>query len=161
MTSSESTIRVVPFTDDRAAAFEALNREWIERFFRLEESDVEVLRNPQGLIIEGGGQVFFAVDGDEAVGTVAAVRTAADTFELAKMAVRPSHQGHGLGALLVRAAIDYATAAGASKMFLDTNSSLTTAIRLYERHGFAHAPRPGASPYVRSDVYMELVLNRP
>lgn len=160
MTTSGSTIRIVPFTSDRKEAFEALNREWIERFFRLEESDVKVLRDPQGKVLDGGGQIFFAVDGDEAVGTVAAVRTAVDTFELAKMAVRPSHQGHGLGALLVRAAIDYAAAAGATKMFLETNSSLTTAIRLYERHGFAHAPRPGASPYARSNVYMELPLNQ-
>lgn len=153
-------MRIVPFTVDRAAAFESLNREWIERFFRLEESDLKVLRDPQRQILDDGGQIFFAIDGDDAVGTVAAVRTAFDTFELAKMAVRPSHQGHGLGAMLVRAAIDYATAAGATTMFLDTNSALTTAIRLYARHGFVHATRSGPNPYERSDVYMELRLKR-
>ena len=41
-----STIRVVPFTSERAEAFESLNREWIERFFRMEESDRKVLRDP-------------------------------------------------------------------------------------------------------------------
>lgn len=160
MTHSAPAIHIVPFTADRAAAFESLNREWIERFFRLEESDLKVLLDPQRQILDAGGQIFFAIDGDEPVGTVAAVRTAPDTFELAKMAVRPSHQGHGLGALLVRAAIDYATAAGATTMFLDTNSALTTAIRLYERHGFVHTPRPYPSSYERSNVYMELLLTR-
>lgn len=157
--STASTVRVVPFTSERAEAFESLNREWIERFFRMEESDIKVLRDPQRYILDGGGQIFFAVDGEDAVGTVAAVQTAPDVFELAKMGVSPSHQGHGIGERLVRAAIDYARASGATMMFLDTNSALHSAIRLYERLGFVHATRPTPSVYERSDVYMELRLN--
>lgn len=154
-------IRIVTFTPERAFAFESLNREWIERFFRIEDSDLKVLRDPQRHILDGGGQIFFALDGDDAVGTVAAVRTAPDVFELAKMGVKPSHQGRGIGELLVRAAIEYAAATGAAKMFLDTNDTLGTAIRLYERLGFVHAPRSTPSVYERSNVYMELSLMRP
>src|SRR5438093_532159 len=70
----------------------------------------------------------------------------------------PSHQNRGLGERLASAVIDYARAAGAELVFLETNSALPTAIRLYERLGFAHVPRPHPSAYARSDVYMELRL---
>ena len=74
------------------------------------------------------------------------------------MGVSPSHQGQGIGERLVRAAIEYARASGATMMFLDTNSALHSAIRLYERLGFVHATRPTPSVYERSNVYMELQL---
>jgi GNAT superfamily N-acetyltransferase len=81
-------------------------------------------------------------------------------FELAKMAVRPSHQGRGLGERLGRAAIQHARERGAATIFLETNDMLQNAIRLYARLGFVHAPRPHPSPYVRSNVYMELRLSK-
>jgi GNAT superfamily N-acetyltransferase len=117
-----------------------------------------MLRNPQTYILDGGGQIFFALDGDEAIGTVASARVSDTTFELAKMAVSPSHQGRGLGRLLGEAAIAYARSQGATMMFLDTSSKLPTAIALYERLGFRHTPPPEPSRYARSDVYMELRL---
>jgi hypothetical protein len=41
------TIRVEPFRDDLGPHFEKLNLEWIERHFRVEERDREVLGNPR------------------------------------------------------------------------------------------------------------------
>jgi putative acetyltransferase len=152
-------VAVVPFRPELAAAFASLNRDWIERFFRLEPTDLEVLGDPEGAIIEPGGQVFFALDGDVPVGTVAAARVSETVFELAKMAVAPSHQGRGLGERLGRAAIDFAWGAGARLLFLETNSRLSTAVRLYERLGFTHAVPPHPSQYARADVYMELRLD--
>ena len=43
-------------------------------------------------------------------------------------------------------------------IFLETNSSLTNAVRLYQRLGFVHATPPHHSEYARADVYMELQL---
>ena len=41
------------------------------------------------------------------------------------------------------------------ELFLESNSALTPALRLYAANGFVHAPRPdGSSHYKRSDVYM-------
>ncbi len=155
-----AAITIIPFRDDLAPAFARLNQEWIERFFRMEESDLKTLQNPHGAVLAGGGQIFFALDGDTPVGAVAAVHTSAGVYELAKMAVSPSHQGRGIGEMLGHAAIDYALAQRAEMMFLETNSVLGPAIRLYERLGFAHAQRPAPSAYERSDVYMELRFDR-
>ena len=151
-------LSIVPFSPRLAAWFASLNQAWIEQYFRMEPADLEVLSDPEGAIIEKGGQIFFALDGEAAVGTVAAVRKGDTAFELAKMAVAPSHQGRGLGDRLGRAVIDYARNAGAQLLFLETSSRLPTAIRLYERLGFVHATPPRPSPYARSDVYMELRL---
>ena len=74
------------------------------------------------------------------------------------MAVSPSHQGRGLGERLGREVIEFARVEGASLVYLETNSALANAIRLYERLGFVHAVRPIPSEYARADVYMELRL---
>jgi ribosomal protein S18 acetylase RimI-like enzyme len=89
------------------------------------------------------------------------LRASATTFELAKMAVTPACQGRGLGERLGREAIAFARRAGAARLFLETNSSLPTAIRLYERLGFVRAEAPVPSPYARADVYMEIDLRQP
>ena len=151
-------LTIVPFRPDLAAAFTQLNREWIERLFQLEPADLKTLEHPATSIIAPGGQIFFALDGTEPVGTAAAVRESADRFELAKMAVRPSHQGHGLGQRLGEAVIEFARESDAATVFLLTNSSLHGAIRLYQRLGFAHRPLPPSTGYARADVFMELEL---
>jgi len=153
-------VTIVPFKPSLGPAFSALNRAWIERFFRLEAADRELLDHAEEAIIRPGGQIFFAMDGETAVGTVAAIRTAPDTFELGKMAVDPAHQGRGLGEQLGKAVIDFCAEKGAALIYLETNSLLATAIRLYERLGFIHAVRPAPSEYERADVYMEYRLPR-
>jgi len=149
---------IVPFRPDLAPAFGELNRAWIERLFCMEEADRKVLEHPEEAIIRPGGQIFYAMDGNEPVGTVAAIRVTPTTYELAKMAVSPEYRGHGLGERLGRAVVDFARGAGAELLFLETNSSLANAIRLYQRLGFVHATPPHPSEYARADVYMELRL---
>ncbi|MBQ8531702.1 MAG: hypothetical protein IJ430_11195 [Parabacteroides sp.] len=38
--------------------FIRLNREWIEKFFHLELSDLKILGDPEGKIIRTGGEIF-------------------------------------------------------------------------------------------------------
>lgn len=148
-------MQIVEFQPQYAAAFTELNRDWIERLFRIEPADLKVLDHPLEAVINPGGGILFALDGETPVGTVALLPDAPATFELAKMAVAPSHQGQGLGEALGRAAIAWAIGHGARTLFLVTNSSLTGAIRLYQRLGFVHRPMPAHSEYARADVYME------
>jgi hypothetical protein len=88
------------------------------------------------------------------------LRAADGRFELAKMAVATTHQRRGVGELLGRACSDWAAGHGACTVFLETNSALDNAIRLYERLGFRHVPRPTPSDYARSDVYMEMCMHK-
>lgn len=149
-------MRIVPFAPHLAPAFTALNRAWIERLFTLEAADLKVLNDPQAAILDRGGQIFFALDGETPVGTAAAIRVSRGRYELAKMAVDPGHQGAGLGFRLGQAVINWVRLEGAQTLFLVTNSSLGGAIRLYQRLGFLHAPLPPGSEYARADVYMEI-----
>ena len=154
-------IEVVPFRREYAGDFRRLNLEWIERLFRIEAPDLKVLDDPERAIIAPGGMIFFALDGETVVGTVAMIRVEAGRCELAKMAVASSHQRRGIGELLGRACRDWAAENGVESVFLETNSQLGNAIRLYERLGFRHAPFPHPPDYARGDVYMVMTVERP
>ena len=149
-------ITVVPFRSDLAGEFRRLNLEWIERLFAVEAADRKVLDDPERSIIAAGGQIYFAMDGAQAVGTVAMIRVTPVRYELAKMAVAATHQRRGIGEMLGALGIAWARLAGAEVIFLETNSALGNAIRLYERLGFRHAVDPNPTEYARADVYMEL-----
>ena len=155
-----SRITVVPFHRDLAVEFRRLNLDWIERLFAIEEPDRKVLDDPEQAIVAKGGMIFFALDGDAVVGTVAMIRSDDARHELAKMAVATSHQRRGIGELLGLACKDWATREGVRTIFLVTNSRLSNAIRLYERLGFCHAVDPHPSDYARADVYMELAIDQ-
>ncbi len=154
-------ILIVPFRRELAPAFQRLNLAWIERLFAVEEADRKLLGDPERAIIAPGGQIFFALEAGEPIGTVAMLRYSAVRYELAKMAVASSHQRRGIGEKLGAAAIAFARNAGAETVFLLTNSRLSGAIRLYERLGFRHAPDPDPPEYARADVYMELPIGVP
>ena len=151
-------MQIVPFSAELAPAFADLNREWIERLFAIEAADLKVLNDPEA-IITAGGQIFFALDEDTAIGTAAVIAWSPTRVELAKMAVAPRHQGRGIGQVLGQRAIDWARDVyRAETMFLETNSRLVGAIRLYERLGFVRRPMPEHSDYARADVFMDMAF---
>jgi GNAT superfamily N-acetyltransferase len=160
MEAGSRVIAIVPFRSELAGAFRRLNLDWIERLFEVEAADRKVLDDPEARIVAPGGQIFFALEGEAAVGTVAMIFVQAGRFELAKMAVAASHQKRGIGERLGAAGISWARAAGAGSIFLQTNSRLADAIRLYERLGFRHAVDPDPPEYARADVYMEMPIGQ-
>jgi len=143
-----------------AVAFRRLNEEWIRRFFVLEPKDIQTLGDPEGTIIDSGGKIFMAVREGEVVGCCALLAMRPGEFEVVKMAVTESYQRIGAGRRLLEKAIAEARASGATRLYLETNSKLQPAIRLYESLGFRHLPpeRVPTSPYARADVFMELLL---
>lgn len=156
--TTDITIRL--FQPDDAEAFRTLNEAWITRFFALEDSDRKVLGDPQGAIIDKGGQILMAIAGHQAVGAVALQRVDAATLELAKMTVSETLRGTGLGRRLMDAAIAQARVMQAKTLYLESNTSLKPAISLYEAVGFRVLAEEegGASPYARCNIRMELVL---
>ncbi|MEO1582688.1 MAG: GNAT family N-acetyltransferase [Pseudomonadota bacterium] len=150
-----SQVEIHLFRDEWAEDFRRLNEEWLERYFRIEPIDARVLGDPRAHIIDPGGQIFFALEGDQVLGTCA-VKAAGDCrFELTKMAVTANAQGKGVGRRLLDAACDWYRTGEGECLFLESHSSLGAALALYESSGFEHRPRPFTSDYQRADVYME------
>ena len=149
-----SDLQIIDFTPARADAFLRLNLEWLEKYFCVESIDRLVLSNPQAEVIDQGGYILFAVVNGEAVGTVALKHFGGGIFELTKMAVTAPQQGAGIGRALLFAAIDRFKAVTGKMLYLETHSSLTTAIGLYERAGFVRRMPPRLSEYARADTYM-------
>src|ERR1700721_40270 len=131
-------IGIRQFQPGDAAAFRRLNEEWITRFFRIEPKEERVLADPQATILDLGGRIFFATAGERCVGCCALVRMSDTEFEVAKMAVEPAYQRAGIGRRLLDAAIQEGRNVGARRLYLETNHTLTPAIRLYESVGFTH-----------------------
>jgi ribosomal protein S18 acetylase RimI-like enzyme len=158
MSATEVTIR--EFQPGDEIAFRKLNEEWIARFFRIEPKEAKVLADPKGLILDDGGKIFFATVGHQLVGCCALKRMSQNEFEVAKMAVTPAFQGSGIGRKVLQATIEAGRAMGARRLYLETNHTLTPAIRLYESVGFKHIPAERIIPseYERADVYMELIF---
>jgi putative acetyltransferase len=151
-------MEIVDYRPDLAGAFKALNEAWITRYFRLEPKDEEVLGDPEGKVIATGGRIVFVVEDGEAIGCCALMALADGGFEVAKMAVAEPHKGRGLGRALMAACVERALAAGAPRLYLETNSALAPALGLYRSFGFRQITPAEPSPYARADVVMELRL---
>lgn len=145
---------IVEFSSLYANAFAALNREWLEEFFHVEPVDLEVLSDPQSHIIDPGGAILFARQDNEIVATVAVRNHGRGLFELTKMAVTARCQGAGIGRTILLAAIDRFHELGGRELYLESHSSLKSALHLYEVSGFVHTPRAEPSEYARADVFM-------
>lgn len=135
--------------------FIRLNKEWIETYFKIESSDIETFSHVDE-IIELGGQVFLAIAEDgEVVGCCALKHHPNDgSYELAKMAVSPRHQGKHIGLLLGNAVIEYAKKHHINRIFLEGNTRLAASISLYRKLGFIEIPLKD-NAYERCDIIME------
>jgi len=160
MRPDDANLTIREFLPGDEIAFRQLNEEWILRYFTMESKDVEALADPCRTILAPGGRIFIALRGTQPIGCCALLAIRPGEYEVAKMAVTASSQGGGIGRGLLQKVIAEARAAGATRLYLETNHVLTPAIRLYESLGFRHIPRACAapSPYARSDVSMELHL---
>jgi putative acetyltransferase len=145
---------IVEFEPAHAEAFRLLNEAWISKYFTLEAKDREVLADPQGKIIDGGGRIFMALKDGVAVGCVALMKMDDGGFELAKMTVSEDLRGSGLGRMLMQRCIEAGEELGATRLYLETNSGLAPALGLYRTMGFRDLA-PAETPYVRADVFME------
>jgi len=143
-----------------------LNRDWIEEYFVMEDSDREQLEELEASILGKGGRIVVAETDGLVVGTGAILPPHHDPgdgrnwLEIVKMAARKDLRGRGIGQAVMDALIAQARAMQADAIWLETNAGLTAAVRLYERSGFRHlgASELWPTPYARCNVQMVLML---
>ena len=153
-------IKIIPFQKQYAQAFYDLNIEWLETYFYVEDFDKEVLSNPEKYIINPGGHIFFVIENDIVLGTVALMKESKNSFELTKMAVLPNQRGKKIGQQLMQYCIDFAIENNFDNLFLYSNTKLENAIYIYRKYGFIEIPVETDSPYDRSNIKMVLDLGK-
>ncbi|MEO0570633.1 MAG: GNAT family N-acetyltransferase [Bacteroidota bacterium] len=153
------TIKIVDFNPSYQHAFKALNEEWITKYFVMEDADFRALDHPKAHILDKGGYIAIALLEEMPVGTCALMKMENGQFdyELAKMGVSPKAQGLGVGYQLGTKVILKAREFGAKNIFLESNTILGPAIRLYKKLGFKEIDHI-KTPYKRCNIQMELVL---
>ena len=83
------------------------------------------------------GYVLVRLDREARIIGVATFRHVAELTDLNRVIVRPDVRGQGIGASLVRAGLDWASAVGAHRMLLEVHPGNEPAVALYRRLGFA------------------------
>lgn len=152
-------MQLVPYHSNYANAFYNLNIEWLETYYYVEEYDREVLSNPEHYIIKPGGHIFFALENETVLGTVALLKRGNHTFELTKMAVLPEARGKQVGQKLMQHCIDFAEANNFQHLFLYSNTALANAIHIYKKYGFVEVPLEQPNPYKRSNIKMDYAIS--
>jgi N-acetylglutamate synthase-like GNAT family acetyltransferase len=153
-------MKIVPFQTKYASAFYDLNSEWLETYFYVEDYDKEVLSKPEKYIIQPGGHIFFVIEDDLVLGTVALMKAENNVYELTKMAVLPNQRGKHIGQQLMQYCIDFAHENKFEKLMLYSNTILENAIYIYRKFGFLEIPVEPDSPYNRSNIKMELYMSK-
>ena len=154
----ESSIIIDLFKEEYKLDFEALNLQWIKKYFRVEEEDRKILENPKSYVIDKGGQIFFAINDGKAIGTAAMVLVEERVFELSKMAVDPKYRGLGIGRRIIDECIKFAKNHKAQEIFLITNDKLLPALELYRSSGFELDENYDDNRYERGNTKMKLSL---
>lgn len=151
-------ISIIPFEPRYASNFRNLNLAWLERYFRVEDKDRDLLEQCEQSIIAPGGAIFFAEYMGSIAGCFAFIPLEQGVYELGKMAVNPQFQGKQIGQELLRFAIAHARLHGWKKIVLYSSTKLLPALHIYRKYGFRETALEKTLPYERSDIKMELIL---
>ncbi|WP_051303268.1 bifunctional helix-turn-helix transcriptional regulator/GNAT family N-acetyltransferase [Psychromonas aquimarina] len=156
-------IEIINWAPQYKDDFKRLNMNWLNTYFNgeLTETDRRSLNSPEDYYLARGGYLFFARQADKITAALALRLCENNSFEISKMAVDPQAQGLGIGRQLLLTALNKARRLHADKVWLETNSRLTRAVKLYSNFGFTTQEHPkGKSSYPRADMYMELQLTK-
>src|SRR5438552_9101570 len=148
---------IINYSDEYADDFKQLNLEWLNKYNLAESHDLKIINDPKKTILDGGGYIYLAKADNKIIGTAGLANEGNSVFELVKMAVAPAFQGRGISKMLLEKCLNKARELKAEKVFLYSNSQLTTAIALYKKYGFVNVDASN-SPLLTADIKMELSL---
>ncbi len=152
-------IRILDYSPKYASTFEKLNKEWLEKYFVIEDVDYKLFKDPYKGIIQKPGFILFAQVSNLIVGTGAIVKIG-EKWELTKLAVTEHYQSQGIGQLLVTQLIGRAKKSGAKTVFIVTNTILDKAIGLYKKLGFKVIHEGEHPKYQRGNIVFELSIDK-
>jgi ribosomal protein S18 acetylase RimI-like enzyme len=150
-------LEIIPYSTELKEHLKTLNYEWLEEYFHVEEGDEVSLSDPQGQIIDKGGFIFFAKDGEEIVGTASLLKKTNEIFELGKMAVSKNSRGLGVGNQLMKHCMEFAKQQDIRELILYSNTKLEPAIHLYKKYAFEEIEME-AGIYERGNIKMKKIL---
>ena len=155
----KADIAVIPYEPCHKELFKSLNEDWIKQHWEVEPHDLDYLDHPQEYIIDKGGFIFVATYKGTSVGVCALCKMDDPVYdyELAKLAVSPEAQGKGIGLLLCETVVGKAKELGAKRLFLESNTLLKPAIRIYRKLGFKELSEYHPA-YERGDIQMEFSI---
>lgn len=148
-------IEIIEYSSEYQKQFAALNIEWIQQHWEMEEADYLALDDPEAYILNSDGFIYLALYRGEVVGTCALLNHGDDVFELAKMAVTEKAKGKSIGYLLGKVIVDKALSLEPKRLYLESNTVLKPAINLYKKLGFVEF-KSDVSPYERCNIQMEI-----
>lgn len=151
-------MEIIDYENRYQEDFKRLNLEWLDKYNLTESHDLEILNDPEGTVINRGGRIFLAMDGEQVIGTAGLWKKNEKEYELVKMSVGPAYQGRGISKRLLDRCLEEARKIKAEKISLFSNSQLQTALKLYEKYGF-HSVAVTDTPMLTADVKMELSLS--
>lgn len=139
---------------DHLQDFVDLNTQWINKYFELEETDIDLFDDPS-VIFRNGGYILSITDDDNVVGVCALIKENDHIFELARMAVSEAQQGKGIGKLILNELLMKSKAIGIKKITIVSNTVLEAAIGLYQSFGFKTVFNGQHPEYLRGNVVLE------
>jgi DNA-binding MarR family transcriptional regulator/ribosomal protein S18 acetylase RimI-like enzyme len=151
-------VEILEYNPKYKKDFKSLNYEWLNKYFKVEEADEQILSHPEKEILKNGGQIFFAKENDKIVGTCAVKKISPKSFELTKMAVSEKSQGKQIGKKLALAAIEFSKNKNAREIILESSRKLESAVALYKKLGFITESKLVSSKYERPTIRMKLVF---
>lgn len=147
-------MEIVKYKKEYEKDFIELNTAWIEKYFAIEQEDLDILYHVDKFL-EKGSMIFFAIEGQHVMATCMAAPSGDNVWEICKLAADEQYQGNGAGSAVFKACMDYAIGQGAEKLTLISNHILKPALHIYEKFGFQSVPFDRGDEYVRGDVQYE------
>lgn len=155
------SVKIAPYSEKYRKFFRDTGVRWISEHWKPEPADIRVLSDPKRHILDRGGRIFIALFKGEPAGVCALQKLGgtSKSYGLSKLAVLPEFRGLGIGRMLCRTAIAEARKLGGGRVFLESNTVLKPAIKLYRSLGFREIPVENPE-YERVNIQMELPLKR-
>src|SRR5258706_1458316 len=117
-------ITIITYDNKYQAAFKRLNLEWLDKYNLTESHDLEILDDPDGTVIAGGGRIFLAMDDNKVIGTAGIWKENEEEYELIKMAVDSPYPAQGISKILHDHFLDAAKKPKATKIIISSHSQL-------------------------------------